>query len=173
MWWKTDLLKLAVGLLPPMLRGGLTVALLKVLMLPVRYMYDLLTARRKNANRRLGTTANVASMEKALNDAFFLTDGQIRIDSGDNDDRTFWHLKTEGQESATLWKATEKGTVLKRRGEASYKDSFTVWVPTFLCTSTDSTEDKYGGHYLREIKILLNYYKPAGRTYRIELYDYE
>lgn len=166
-------MKLAVGMLPPMLRGGLTVALLKVLMLPVRYMYDLLTARRKNANRRLGTTANVASMEKALNDAFFLTDGQIRIDSGDNDDRTFWHMKTEGQEPATLWKATEKGTVLKRRGEASYKDSFTVWVPTFLCTSTDSTEDKYGGRYLREIKILLNYYKPAGRTYRIELYDYE
>lgn len=173
MWWKTDILKLAVGLLPPMLRGGLTVALLRVLTLPVRYIYNVLTARRKNADQRLGTTANVASMEKALNDAFFLTDGQIRIEDGGEDDRTFWYLKTDGQEPATLWKATEKGTVMKKRGEASYKDSFTVWVPTFLCTSTDSAEDRYGGRYLRDIKILLNYYKPAGRTYRIELYDYE
>ena len=173
MWWKTDLLKLAVGLLPPMLRGGLTVSLLRVLMLPVRYIYNKLQARRKTADQRLGTTANVVSMEKALNDAFFLTDGQIMIESGDADDRVFWHMKADGQEPATLWMKTEKGTVLKKRGEASYKDSFTVWVPTFLCTSTDSTEDRYGGRNLRDIKILLNYYKPAGRTYRIELYDYE
>ena len=173
MWWKTDLLKLSVELLPPMLRGGLTVALLRVLMLPVRHIYAKLQARRKNANQRIGTTANVVSMEKALNDAFFLTDGQIMIESGDADDRVFWHMKADGQEPATLWMKTEKGTVLKKRGEASYKDSFTVWVPTFLCTSTDSTEDRYGGRNLRDIKILLNYYKPAGRTYRIELYDYE
>ncbi len=173
MWWKTDLLKMAVELLPPVLRGGLTVALLKVMTLPARYIYSQLTAKRKAADRRLGTTANVVSMEKALNDAFFLTNGQIRIESGDVDDRVFWHRKSDGQEPATLWMKTEKGTVLKQRGEASYEDSFTVWVPTFLCTSEDSSEDRYGGQYLREVKILLNYYKPAGRTYRIELYDYE
>lgn len=173
MWWKTDILKLAVGLLPPMLRSGLVVSLLRVMMLPVKYIYNALTARRKNANQRLGTTANVVSMEKALNDAFFLTDGQIRIENGEVDDRVFWHMKADGQESATLWMKTEKGTVMKKRGETSYKDSFTVWVPTFLCTSTDSAGDRYGGRNLRDIKILLNYYKPAGRTYRIELYDYE
>ncbi len=156
-----------------MLRSRLTVALLRVMLLPVRYTYGKLQAGRKNANQRLGTTANAASIEKALNDAFFLTEGQITLEEGDEDDRVYWHRKAEGQEPATLWLKTEKGTVLKERGETSYKDSFAVRVPTFLCTSTDGTADKYGGRNLRDIKILLNYYKPAGRTYRIELYDYE
>ncbi len=173
MWWKTDIVKMAVQLLPPVARGVLTVALVKVLTLPARHVYDRLVARRKVADRRLGTTANVISMEKALNDAFFLTYGQIRIESGDADDRTFWYWKAEGQEPPHMWMQTERGVTLKRRGEASYKDSFVVRVPTFLCSSTDSAADRYGGKNLRDIKILLNYYKPAGRTYRIELYDYE
>ena len=33
MWWKVDMVKMAVQLLPPVMRGGLTVALLKVLTL--------------------------------------------------------------------------------------------------------------------------------------------
>ena len=56
MWWKVDMVKLAVQLLPPVMRGGLTVALLKVLMLPVRYIYEQLTERRKNAARGLRPT---------------------------------------------------------------------------------------------------------------------
>lgn len=48
-----------------------------------------------------------------------------------------------------------------------------VHVPTFLCTSTDKDEDKYGGRNYNEIKNILNIYKPAGRTFGIELYDYE
>lgn len=173
MWWKIDLVKLAVRLLPPVLRGGLTVALLKVLTLPLRHLYDQLTERRKNTDRRLLTTANVASMEKALNDAFYLTDGQIRIESTDADERVYWHLRGETQHALYMHQKTGEGMMLKRKGESSYRDSFVVMVPTFLCTSENADEDKYGGKNLREIKNMLSYYKPAGRTYRIELYDYE
>ena len=41
------MMKMAVQLLPPVMRGGLTVALLKVLTLPVRHIYEQLRARRK------------------------------------------------------------------------------------------------------------------------------
>ena len=167
------MVRLAVQLLPPVLRGSLTVALLKVLTLPVRYIYEQLTARRKNADRRLNTTANVMYIEKALNDAFFLKERQIRIESTEAEDTVFWHRREEGQKDLYMYRRTEKGVTLKRRGECSYKYSFVVWVPTFLCTSMDVDEDKYGGRNLREIRNLLSYYKPAGRTYRIELYDYE
>ena len=167
------MVKLAVQLLPPVLRGRLTVALLKVLTLPVRHIYEQLTARRKNADRRLGTTANVMYMEKALNDAFYLRERQIRIEDTEAEDTLFWHRREEGQKAFYLYRRTEKGVALKRRGESSYRESFVVWVPTFLCTSEDADEDKYGGRNLREIRNLLSYYKPAGRTYRIELYDYE
>lgn len=166
-------MKLAVRLLPPVLRGGLTVALMKVVTLPLRYLYDQLTERRKNADRRLLTTANVASMEKALNDAFYLTDGQIRIESAEADESVYWHRMGETQHALYMHQKTGEGMTLKRKGESSYRDSFVVMVPTFLCTSEKADEDKYGGKNLREIKNLLSYYKPAGRTYRIELYDYE
>ena len=167
------MVKLAVQLLPPVMRGGLTVALLKVLTLPVRNIYEQLTERRKNADRRLGTTANVMYMEKALNDAFYLKEQQIRIESAEAEDTLFWHRREERQKDNYLYRRTEKGVMLKRRGECSYRESFVVWVPTFLCTSVDAEKDKYGGRNLREIRNLLSYYKPAGRTYRIELYDYE
>lgn len=167
------MVKLAVQLLPSVLRGGLTVALLKVLTLPVRHIYEQLAAWRKAADRRLGTTANVMYIEKALNDAFYLTEGQIRIEDTEAEDTLFWHRREEGQKACYLYRRTEKSVALKRRGESSYRESFVVWVPTFLCTSEDADEDKYGGRNLREIRNLLSYYKPAGRTYRIELYDYE
>lgn len=167
------MVKLAVQLLPPVMRGGLTVALLKVLTLPVRHIYDQLTARRKKAKRRLLTTANVQSMEQALNDAFFLTEGQIRIESTEGDSAVYWHRKGETPHALYLHGQTGEGMTLRWKEECSYEDSFVVMVPTFLCTSEDAEADKYGGNNLREIKNLLSYYKPAGRTCRIELYDYE
>ena len=167
------MVRLAVQLLPPVMRGGLTVALLKVLTLPVRYIYEQLTERRKAADRRLGTTANVMYMEKALNDAFYLKERQIRIESTEAEDTLFWHRCEERQKDNYMYRRAEKGVMLKRRGECSYRESFVVWVPTFLCTSENAEEDKYGGRNLREIRNLLSYYKSAGRTYRIELYDYE
>ena len=51
--------------------------------------------------------------------------------------------------------------------------SFVVYVPSFLCTSTNASEDKYGGQNLTTILNLLNHYKPAGRHFRIEIYEYE
>lgn len=169
-------MKLSVQLLPPVMRGKLTVALLKVLTLPLRYVYDQLTEHRKNAARRLLTTANVWSMEKALNDAFFLTDNQIKIESSEAKDTVYLIYGIEPWQRpdlSYLYRTGGEALTLKRKGEGSYVDSLLVWVPTFLCTSEDAKEDKYGGKYLREIKILMNYYKPAGRTYRIKLYDYE
>ena len=44
----------------------------------------------------------------------------------------------------------------------------------FEGTSLDAEEDKYGGEHLRTIKMLVDYYKPAGHSvYRITTYDYE
>ena len=112
-------------------------------------------------------------IEKALNEAFYLKERQIWIESTEAEDVVFWHRRDEMQKDCYMYRRTERGVMLKRRGECSYKDSFVVWVPTFLCTSENTEEDKYGGRNLREIRNLLSYYKPAGRTYRIELYDYE
>ena len=91
------MVKMAVQLLPPVMRGRLTVALLKVLTLPVRHIYEQLMARRKNADRRLNTTANVMYIEKALNEAFYLKERQIWIESTAAEDMVFWHRRDEMQ----------------------------------------------------------------------------
>lgn len=51
--------------------------------------------------------------------------------------------------------------------------NFIVHIPTYLCTSLNTEADEYHGVYLQKIKDIINQYKPAGRMYDIELYDYE
>ena len=175
MWYRVDFLKLAVQLTPPVLRCGLTVALLKAMTVPIRYVYDRFTEYRGYVSGRLDTTANVISIEGALNAAFHLDGRQIRIETTDGDPASYWRYGREGKASpAMYYKGGGKGLTLRHEKEASYKPSFTVWVPSFLCTSLDAEEDKYGGEHLRTIKTLTDYYKPAGHSmYRIKTYDYE
>lgn len=174
MWWKTDITLLARQLLPPVLRSKVMTALLRVLTLPLRRQMVFLDDLHTDSAERLNTTASVISMERALNGAFFLQDRQIWIDSGTQDNPPYWHTRAEQQAKRYMYAATEgKTAALKLRGEADYGTSFVVWVPTFLCTSTDAAEDKYKGVNLNAIEHITRYYKPAGRTFRIELYDYE
>lgn len=112
------MVKMAVQLLPPVMRGRLTVALLKVLTLPVRHIYEQLMARRKNADRRLNTTANVMYIEKALNEAFYLKERQIWIESTAAEDMVFWHRRDEMQKDLYMYRRTEKSVTLKRGAKA-------------------------------------------------------
>ena len=77
MWYKIDLTRLVVQLLPPILRGKLLVALLKVLIGPLAYIYDRLLEHRDKVLGRLNVSANVIYLAKMLNEAFFLNDSQI------------------------------------------------------------------------------------------------
>ena len=173
MWYRIDMFKLAVQLLPPVLRCGLLIALLKALVTSVRYVYDKFMEYRASVSGRLDITAGVQYMEKALNDAFYLENRRIDIETLEADNTMYWYLEAEGQPETYMYGKGGNAVLLKKNGEVSNKDSFVVRVPSFLCTSLDASEDKYGGKYLREIRALIDYYKPAGRTYCIEIYDYE
>ena len=173
MWYRVDFVKLAVQLLPPVLRKRTLAALLGAMAAPVRSAHSDFTAYREYVAGRLGTTANTASLEKALNGAFFLDGSPIRVETPDAAGETPWHLKKEGREGVFLHREGGSPAVMKHKGEADYGESFVVRVPSFLGTSPDASEDKHGGRHLRTIRTLLDYYKPAGRTFRIEIYDYE
>lgn len=173
MWYRIDIVRLAVQLLPPILRCGLLIALLKALVTPIRHAYGRFMEYRAVVAGRLDITACVQYMEKALNDAFYLCDRQIYIETLEADSAMCWHLKAEGQPAAYMHGKDGAAMLLRHKWEVGCKDSFVVCVPSFLCTSLDAVEDKHGGGHLRKIKTLLDYYKPAGRTYRIEIYDYE
>ena len=102
------------------------------------------------------------------NDAFYLTDGKIYIESVMVKHAMLMdaqYIGTEGEAPFYMYHVTDT-----HPGDGV---NFNVYVPTFLCTSLNVGEDKYGGENLRRIRSLIDYYKPAGRKYGIILYDYE
>ena len=68
-------------LLPPILRSKLLVALVNVLVLPLSYVYERFCSVKNTVDGRLTITGNVQYLEKALNDAFYLKDHQIFIET--------------------------------------------------------------------------------------------
>ncbi|MBQ7552935.1 MAG: hypothetical protein IJT46_01060 [Bacteroidaceae bacterium] len=175
MWYKIDLTKLVVQLLPPILRSKLLVSLLSVVIVPLRYLYEKFCMLKDSANSRLQITGNVVCLEKALNDAFYLNERQIYIETPEEEPPAVFYFSSELQRPNVLFLLSEeRGFLLMNKGESVVKLNFIIKVPTFLCTSIDSKEeDKYHWKYLNIIKNIINIYKPAGRTFSIELYDYE
>ena len=174
MWYQFDIFKFAVQLVPPILRCKILIVFLDVITLPLRYIYNNFLSHREIVNKRLNITAGVQYNEKALNDVFFLKNREIYILSNESDGIMYWHYESEQKENIYMALENEEQPLYFRfQGEADYKASFTVYIPTFLCTSLDEEEDEYNGENLRTIITWLNYYKPTGKTYSIELYDYE
>lgn len=175
MWYKVDFTKLATHLLPPILRSKILLSLLCTMIAPLRYLYGVFCDLKRATDDRLTITGNVQYLEKALNNAFYLTNHQIYIVTPEERDRrSFIHFKSEGQYPEKIYMKEEAmPCYFIKQGENSVPVNFIVMVPTFLCTSTDPSEDKYGGRYYKIITNILSVYKPAGRTFSIELYDYE
>lgn len=175
MWYKIDLTKLVVQLLPPILRSKFLISLLCVMIVPLRYLYGKFWSLKEGVDNRLNIAGNVQYLEKALNDAFYLNNHQIYIETPEERERrAFMYLGNELQHAEKMYLKTEGVPYyFVKKNESSVPVNFIVMVPTFLCTSTNKNEDKYHGKNYKIIASILSIYKPAGRTFSIELYDYE
>ena len=171
MWYKLDIIKLGFQLLPPILRSKVLVALLKAMLHGIRDLYNRFYSYHSHVLNRLNITAGVQYIEKVLNDAFFLSEHQIYIVSADQRVQTALRFKSEGL--APIYVSGSSPLYVRAYDDVPKEASFVVYVPSFLCTSTNTAEDKYGGQNLTTILNLLNHYKPAGRSFRIEIYEYE
>lgn len=174
MWYRVDYIKFIVYLLPPILRSNLLVAFIGVLILPLCEIYKRFLLLKTSIDAKLNGTGNVICLERVLNDTFFLRDRQIRIETPEEKEPTLYYLREEETPIAFCAQDEGQGVILTYKGENISRNNILIKIPTFLCTSLESEQgDKYGWRHLRIIKILLNAYKPAGRTSSIELYDYE
>ena len=176
MWYKIDFVKFLAFLLPPIMRSAFLLALLKVLIVPIRYVYELFIQHKEGADENLNVSANVIVLENVLNRFFCLENRQIYIVTPEAKNRnSYLYFEREQKFSLKMYLAKEKKSVyLVHEYDSSVPVNFIVMVPTFLCTSTERKEDdKYGWKNLYSIKKILNIYKPAGRTFSINLYDYE
>lgn len=173
MWCRIDFTRFVQQLLPPILRSKVMIALFRVFITPLRYLYDKFLAYRDSVSSRLNITANVQYIQKALNDAFYLTDEQIYIETPEEERVPAFYFQDEGQPAYYFYMAGNISFYLRSPDDVPQSETYIIFIPTFLCTSLDTTEDKYKGENLQIIYNILNNYKPAGRMYRIEIYDYE
>ena len=110
MWYKLDIRRLAVQMLPPVLRSRVTVALLYVLTTPLKWINAKFKAAKDETDAAVETTGNVASLEAGLNKLFYLRYGQIYIDTPEWEDRrTLMYMQTTGQ-ALTMHMASEEET---------------------------------------------------------------
>ena len=79
MFYDIDIDKWGRQLLPPVLRRKRLQAFLRVLLLPLQQMKQSFSSYRDSAIGRVNVNGQVIYMEKALNDAFFLTEREIFI----------------------------------------------------------------------------------------------
>lgn len=168
-----DIIKFAWQLLPTVMRGGVIMALLRAMVLPIGFVYDAFMTYRKRKNRLLCMAGNVMLLQRVLNDEFCLKDNQIFIETPEDEGATTMFFQYEGKPPFYVGVYDGMALTLRFPQEASVREDFTLWIPTFLCTSLDNNEDKYAGVNLRIIEDILSYYKPAGRWFCIKLYDYE
>lgn len=98
MWYRIDFTKLVMQLVPPILRSEVLLALLGVLTVPLRYVYDRFCALKGTVDDRLNITGNVQYLEKALNDTFFLKDCQIYIETPEGEKTPSFYFSKENQE---------------------------------------------------------------------------
>lgn len=162
-------------LLPPVLRSQLLNGLLDAMTKPLCQVYERFAELKGIADRRMNITCNVQYLEKALNDAFYLKERQIYIVTPEEKRAEAFYFKHEGQQTPTFRTAVDgSGHVMRQKGSSGIEVNFKIMIPDFLCTSLASkADDKYHWTYLEEIRSIINIYKPAGRTFSIELYEYE
>ena len=169
MWYDVDFNRWVVQLLPPILRSRVLVALLRIIIIPLAYVHRLFTEYRKKVADRLDITASVQDIERALNRRFFLRNRQIYIESESDDRHPCLYFQAEGKPPTFL----NPRMTLWMDGEVPSKPNFTIFVPNFLVSSLNSEEDRHKGRHLAEIIRIVELYKPAGRRYHINIYEYE
>lgn len=162
MWYNIDLYKFSQHLLPPMLRKKRLFAFLSILILPFVYLVSLFLKFRIQSLNKLNTNGQVIYIEKVLNDRFFLKNKEIYITDIFNKN-VYAYYRSEEQIPLYFYKRSEGSEVkyIPLRDEGSINGNFMVNIPSFL------------SDYESDIKTLVDYYKPAGRSYVLKIYEYE
>lgn len=162
MWYNLDIYKFAQYLLPPVLRKKRLFAFLCVLLLPVYVVLQAFLAFRKQCVDNMNINGQVIYIEKVLNDTFFLENKEIYL--SDIPDSQFYMYTRDERIQATFHQRNEEDMrqlYMCHRNEGNMEGNYIVNVPSFLEGKTD------------EIRRIVEKYKPSGRKYIINIYEYE
>lgn len=152
MWYKIDYNRLAILLLPTFLRKPILVRYIQAIFGSIDVVYYDWKQKREFDWYRLTHTGQVCKLRKVLNDNLDPSLRRIYIGSGTSFPREYIYTEAEN-------KPRYLGTFfIKSQNE--YENTgvdFIVFVPTEIINAS-----------IYQLKYLLNYYKLAGKRYKIE-----
>lgn len=161
MWYRLDLFRFAVQMLPPVLRSAFLEAFLKCLLIPLSWLYDRFCSIKEQSEIRLMSNGQSLAIADALRREYNTYEGDIYITENRNNAILF-RLTEEKEETARLClKEEERPAYFAESTEGNWEADFYVHVPSYL------------KEHEREIIQIIDHYKPAGRRYIIQYYDYE
>ncbi|EMY3548602.1 hypothetical protein AAIP55_000832 [Flavobacterium psychrophilum] len=144
--------KMGIGFLPINLRQPKNIAYVLALLEPVEWLYYQWLQKRDFDRYRLKHTGQVCKLRKVLNDNLDKSLRRIYIAQGTAFPRKYIYTKAEN-------KPKYLGTYFIK-SQDEYENTgvdFIVFVPTEIKTAS-----------IDQLKYLLNYYKLAGKRYKIE-----
>lgn len=127
-------------------------ALLHALLTPLAYIVVQFNELRRECLMRLGASGQVDALRRTLNDTFGL-EWEIMIEDTPYEGDTLYFAH-EGQEAFHL------PQYLRYEGEGRQEADFIVRIPDFLQGQE------------ADLRRLIEFYRPAGRSYIIQYYDY-
>lgn len=162
MWYNVDVYKLGAYLLPPFLRKKRIYAFLCVFLYPFYWLSKMFKVYRKTSLQKLNVNGQVAYIEKMLNDEFEFEHRYIYITDSESLVPNPSDMYLDPSITMTIYPEESENVLYVGSGNDSNKlVDYIVNVPSFLADE------------IKRIRTLVEYTKPAGRTYKINLYDYE
>ena len=162
MWYNVDVYKLGAYLLPPFLRKKRIYAFLCVFLYPFYWLSKMFKVYRKTSLQKLNVNGQVAYIEKMLNDEFEFEHRYIYITDSESLVPNPSDMYLDPSITMTIYPEESENVLYVGSGNDSNKlVDYIVNVPSFLADE------------IKRIRTLVEYTKPAGRTYKFNLYDYE
>ena len=148
-------------MLPTILRGDVMRALLRVLLMPLVWLFAQFRLLQAEVKERLSSSGQTLSLIEALRRAYRLKEGDVYIVDSEYK-QPHLYLKREGQRPIYLHRAGDSElTHLYYEDGARVEPDFYIHIPDFLQTEEEG------------ILRIIEQYKPAGRKYKIIYYPYE
>lgn len=162
MWYNVDIYKLSAHLIPPFLRKKRLFSFFQVFLYPFYRIVQGFKNFRNTSLYKLNTNGQVMYIEKYLNDYYHLEYKDIYITDSDRYDSNIPDLYSDDTITMAVYSDnSDHQLYLSAGAESVKKEDYIVNVPSYL-------SDK-----IEELKLLIDFTRPAGRKYIIKTYDYE
>ena len=158
MFYRFDIEKWVLQVLPPVLRKPVLHALVKALIYPLKVIYGAFLVLKRNTDRTLSANAFTGALQHHLNRLFYLPEGTIRISDHIDEDKVYIAFREEVAD--TIYMSNENDLQLSSKRPAALRGVFVINIPE----SFNKPEN------IARITLEANYYKYAGTEFIIKTY---